>query len=46
MFCKFCIREEKESMGRNPAMDEDMMLENRKIIMFKCFGKLRDRING
>ena len=45
-FGKFCVRKKKERRGRNPATGEDMMLSQKKVITFKCSGKLRDRING
>jgi len=45
-FGKFCVNEKKERKGRNPATGEDMMLSPRKVVTFKCSGKLRDRING
>ena len=45
-FGKFCVKEKKERKGRNPATGEDMMLEPRKVVTFKCSGKLRDKING
>ena len=45
-FGKFCVREKKERKGRNPATGEDMMLEPRKVVTFKCSGKLRKRVNG
>ena len=45
-FGKFCIKEKKERKGRNPSTGEDMMLAPRKVVTFKCSGKLRDRING
>jgi integration host factor subunit alpha len=45
-FGKFCVKEKKEHIGRNPATGEAMMLEPRKVVTFKCAGKLRDRING
>ena len=45
-FGKFCVMEKKERKGRNPATGEDMMLEPRKVVTFKCSGKLRDRVNG
>ena len=45
-FGKFCIREKKARKGRNPATGEDMMLDPRKVVTFKCSGKLRDRINS
>ena len=44
-FGKFCAKEKKERKGRNPATGEDMMLAPRKVVTFKCSGKLRDKIN-
>ena len=44
-FGKFCVKEKRERRGRNPATGEDMMLEPRKIVNFRCSGKLRDKIN-
>lgn len=45
-FGRFCVKEKKERKGRNPATGEDMMLAPRKIVTFKCSGKLRDKINA
>jgi integration host factor subunit alpha len=45
-FGKFCVKKKHERRGRNPATGEDMMLEPRRVVTFKCSGKLRDRING
>jgi integration host factor subunit alpha len=45
-FGKFCVKEKKERKGRNPATGDAMMLAPRKIVRFKCSGKLRDRVNG
>ena len=45
-FGKFCVNEKKERKGRNPATGGDMMLRPRKVVTFKCSGKLRDRVNG
>jgi len=45
-FGKFCVKEKTERKGRNPASGEDMMLDARKVITFKCSGKLRERVNG
>ncbi|RZB35520.1 MAG: integration host factor subunit alpha [Desulfobacteraceae bacterium Eth-SRB2] len=45
-FGKFCLKEKKERKGRNPATGDAMMLVPRKIVRFKCSGKLRDKING
>ena len=45
-FGKFCVKEKKERKGRNPATGDAMMLRPRRVVTFKCSGKLRDRING
>ena len=45
-FGKFCVNQKRERRGRNPATGEDMMLESRRVVTFKCSGKLRDKING
>jgi integration host factor subunit alpha len=44
-FGKFCVKEKKERRGRNPATGDDLMLAPRRVVTFKCSGKLRDRIN-
>lgn len=44
-FGKFCVNEKKERKGRNPATGEALMLAPRRVVTFKCSGKLRDRIN-
>ncbi len=45
-FGKFCVKEKSERRGRNPATGNSMMLAPRKVVTFKCSGKLRDRVNG
>jgi integration host factor subunit alpha len=45
-FGKFHVNEKKERKGRNPSTGEDMMLAPRKVVTFKCSGKLRNRVNG
>jgi integration host factor subunit alpha len=45
-FGKFCILEKDKRRGRNPATGEDLMLAPRKVVTFKCSGKLRERVNG
>ena len=45
-FGKFCVREKRERKGRNPATGNDMMLRSRKVVTFKCSGKLRNKINA
>ena len=45
-FGKFCVKNKKERKGRNPATGKDMMLSPRKVVAFKCSGKLRNKINA
>ncbi|BBO68843.1 integration host factor subunit alpha [Desulfosarcina alkanivorans] len=45
-FGKFCVKEKAERRGRNPATGEDKILAARRVVTFKCSGKLRGRING
>lgn len=44
-FGKFCVKDKSQRRGRNPATGEDLMLDGRRVVTFKCSGKLRDRIN-
>ena len=45
-FGKFCFKEKKQRRGRNPATGQDMTLRSRRVVTFKCSGKLRDKINS
>jgi integration host factor subunit alpha len=45
-FGKFCVQQKKRRKGRNPATGEDLILDARKVVGFKCSGKLRKRVNG
>ena len=45
-FGKFCVKTKRERRGRNPATGEDMMLEARKVVTFKCSGQLKKKINN
>ena len=45
-FGKFRVKEKRERRGRNPATGEDMMMEPRRVVTFKCSRQLRDKING
>ena len=44
-FGKFCIKEKKARRGRNPATGSDMMLDKRRVVVFRCSKLLRDKIN-
>ncbi len=45
-FGKFSVLNKSTRRGRNPATGEDLMLPARRVVTFKCSGKLRDRCNG
>ena len=45
-FGKFCVKTKHERRGRNPATGEDMTLEPRRVVTFRCSRQLRDKING
>lgn len=45
-FGKFSVNEKKARKGRNPATNEEMTLAARRVVTFKCSGKLRNKINS
>lgn len=45
-FGKFCVKDKRQRKGRNPATGDDMMLAPRRVVTFKCSGRLRKNING
>ena len=45
-FGKFCVKEKKERRGRNPATGNDMILDGRRVVTFRCSHLLRAKING
>jgi integration host factor subunit alpha len=45
-FGKFCVKEKNERKGRNPATGEDALISTRRVVTFKCSGKLREKVNG
>jgi integration host factor subunit alpha len=45
-FGKFCVKAKHERLGRNPATGEDMMMEPRRVVTFRCSRQLRDKTNG
>jgi integration host factor subunit alpha len=44
-FGKFCVKSKGQRCGRNPATGADLMLSSRKVVTFKCSGKLREKVN-
>ena len=45
-FGKFCVKAKAERKGRNPATGEVAVLPARRVVTFKCSGKLREKVNG
>ena len=45
-FGKFCVNIKGQRRGRNPFTGENLILDARRIVTFKCSGKLRKAING
>ena len=45
-FGKFCVKDKAQRRGRNPATGDDLMLRKRRVVTFKCSGKLRNKIAG
>lgn len=45
-FGRFCVKQKEARKGRNPATGETIMLPPKKVVTFKCSGKLRNKING
>jgi len=43
-FGKFCVKQKNQRRGRNPATGKDLILHPRKVITFKCSGKLRNKV--
>ena len=45
-FGRFCAKKKASRKGRNPATGEDLPLDARTVVTFKCPGILKDKING
>ncbi len=45
-FGKFQVIEKSPRKGRNPATGDSMLLDKRRVVTFKCAGKLRDEMNA
>ena len=44
-FGKFSVKQKKARPVRNPQTKESLILSARKVVVFKCSGVLRKRIN-
>jgi len=45
-FGKFIMRKKEARRGRNPQTGQDLRLDPRRVITFRCSPRMRDRING
>jgi integration host factor subunit alpha len=45
-FGKFSVNDKRERRGRNPATGETLILPKRRVVTFKCSGKLREKIKN
>lgn len=45
-FGKFQVNEKVPRRGRNPATGRTMILKKRRVVVFKCSGGLREKLNG
>ena len=45
-FGKFCVKAKNQRRGRNPATGEDMILDQRRVVTFRCSHLLREKINN
>lgn len=44
-FGKFQVTYKSPRKGRNPSTGQSMLLNKRRVVTFKCAGKLKDRMN-
>ena len=45
-FGKFCVKDKKTRKGRNPQTGDDLILDGRRVVTFRCSGVLREKLNG
>jgi integration host factor subunit alpha len=45
-FGKFIVKEKEARRGRNPATGEDLPLDARTVVVFRCSPVMRERVNG
>ena len=44
-FGKFTVRQKNKRLGRNPETGESMILDERRVVTFKCSKQLREKMN-
>ena len=45
-FGKFYVKDKGKRRARNPHTGKDLMLAERRVVRFRCSGRLREKING
>jgi integration host factor subunit alpha len=45
-FGKFCVKEKGKRTGGNPVTGEDLMLDDRRVVIFRCSEVLKAILNG
>ena len=45
-FGKFCVKDKNQRKGRNIQTGDDLMLDARRVVIFRCSPVLREKING
>ena len=45
-FGKFCVKDKRECRGRNPARGNELILDARRVVTFKCSSLLKGKLNG
>lgn len=45
-FGKLCVKDKKKRRGRNPVSGEELTLDSRRLVTFKCSTVLKGKLNG
>ncbi|MFH1077583.1 MAG: integration host factor subunit alpha [Pseudomonadota bacterium] len=45
-FGRFCVKDKSKRRGRNPATGNDLILRERRVVTFRCSGKLREKVSS
>jgi integration host factor subunit alpha len=45
-FGKFSVKKKAPRKGRNPVTREDLTLDSRTVVTFRCSPVMRERVNG
>ena len=45
-FGKFYVKDKRERKGRNPTRGNELILDARRVVTFKCSSVLKGKLNG